>query len=145
MNIQRNNNKKNSQVFLLLVAVCLGVASGFQRHNALSPLRLATPTPVAGREPVMILNLNTPPQFDEDYDNEFDPSPQPIPAEGIPKLKLPTPKLSMPEIDFKEVLKKFGVLAGTVIAFLAIQKLGLTLSEIFTPELSAEQVRDFRL
>ena len=136
MNIQRKNS---SQAFLLFVAVCLGVASGFQ-HNALPPLRLATTTAI--REPV-ILNLNTPPQFDEDYDNEFDPSP--IPAEGIPKLKLPTPNFSMPEINFKELLIKFGILAGTVIAFLALQKLGLTLSEIYTPELSAEQVKDFRL
>jgi hypothetical protein len=144
MNLQRNNNNNNnnSLSFLLFVAVCLGAASGFQ-HNAL-PLRLSSiATTTAVREqPVTILRLNTPPQYD-DEDNEFDPSP--LPAEGIPKLKLPTPSLSMPEIDFKEVLKKFGILAGTVIAFLAIQKLGLMASEIFTPELSAEQVRDFRL
>ena len=49
----------------------------------------------------------------------------------------------LPEIP--DTVKKVGALAATVLAFVIIQKVGLELSDIFTPELSPEQVRDFEL
>ena len=48
-----------------------------------------------------------------------------------------------PEIP--DTVKKVGALAATVLAFVIIQKVGLELSDIFTPELSPEQVRDFEI
>mmetsp|Transcript_21631 Transcript_21631/g.44478 ORF Transcript_21631/g.44478 Transcript_21631/m.44478 type:complete len:124 (+) Transcript_21631:78-449(+) len=123
MSILRNNI---GSILLLFVAVCLGATEGFQ------PISSALST-----KPSVRFELNEmPPQYDE-RDFEVD--------EGIPKLKIPEPKLSMPEFDFKEVLKKLAVLGATVLAFVAIQKLGLAASEVFTPELSPEQVRDFQL
>ena len=119
-----------SNLLLIVMAVFLGVTSGFQQRAPASAL--------SRRQP-MKLHLNTPPpqnQYDED---DFEVQ------EGIPKLKIPQPKLSVPEFDFKEVLKRVAALAATVAAFVAIQKLGLAASEVFTPELSAEQVRDFTL
>ena len=98
-----------------------------------------------------ILRLNTPPQFDYDDDN-FDASPYgegtggepPLPTQGIPKLKIPTPSFSMPEIDFKDVLKRVAALAATAVAFVVIQKLGLAASEVLTPELTAEQLKNYQ-
>jgi hypothetical protein len=152
-------NNSSSQAFLLLVAVCLGAALGFQQQSTL-PLRppsAASPqhSVRSRRQQPVVLFLNTPPQFPQYDDDEFDVTPfetassnsnepQPIEPQGIPKLKLPTPNLQLPELDFKEVLKRFAALAVTVIAFLAIQKLGLLASEIFTPELTAEQVRNYQ-
>ncbi len=119
-----------SNILFLLVAVFLGAVSGFQ-PSARSPAVVTTTTSK--------LFLNTPPPqqpYDED-DFEVEG--------GIPKLKIPKPSLSVPEFDFKEVLKRIAALAATVAAFVAIQKLGLAASEVFTPELTAEQVRDFKL
>ena len=120
-----------SNIVFLIVAVFLGAVSGFQ-PSARSPAVLTTATTTR-------IFLNTPPpqqQYDED-DFEVEG--------GIPKLKIPKPSLSVPEFDFKEVLKRVAALAATAAAFVAIQKLGLAASEVFTPELTAEQVRDFKL
>ena len=127
----------------LILALWFESTSGFQQ-NTIS-LRASSLTPLAKQNGPVVLFLNTPPNYD---DNEFDPSPsggEQQPAQSIPKLKIPKPSLSVPEIDFKETLKKVAVLAVTVLAFLAIQKGGLILSEVFTPELSEEQVRNFVL
>lgn len=128
MSILRNN------IFFLLVAVFLGAASGFQ-PSARSPAALTT----SSRQQSVKVFLNTPPpqqQYDED-DFEVEG--------GIPKLKIPKPSLQVPELDVKEVLKRVAALALTAAAFVAIQKLGLAASEVLTPELTAEQVRDFKL
>ena len=71
--------------------------------------------------------------------------PLPIADTSLPKLQIP--KLSMPkfEIDFKEELKKIGVVVATVIAFVVIQKVGLLVSGIVTPELSPEDIAKFEL
>lgn len=121
-----------SNIVFLIIAVFLGAVSGFQ-SSARSQAVLTTATTTTR------IFLNTPPpqqQYDED-DFEVEG--------GIPKLKIPKPSLSVPEFDFKEVLKRIAALAATAAAFVAIQKLGLAASEVFTPELTAEQVRDFKL
>ena len=129
--------RKNNNILLLLVALFLGVASGFQQ-SARSPAMASVREIRRQHQPTIVLHLNTPPpQYDADDDFEV--------QEGIPKLKIPKPSLSMPEFDFKEVLKRVAALAVTLAAFAAIQKLGLAASEVFTPELTAEQVREFKL
>lgn len=128
MNTQRNNNLLG----LFFVLFCLVTASAFQQKSTPCLSSLTASSPLA-RSYVLLSSM--PPNYD---DNEFDAPPQ-----SIPKLKLPTP--SMPEIDVKESLKKFAILGVTVLVFLAIQKGGLILSDIFTPELSEEQVSNFRL
>eukprot|EP00535_Pseudo-nitzschia_heimii_P006213 CAMPEP_0197187056 /NCGR_PEP_ID=MMETSP1423-20130617/15143_1 /TAXON_ID=476441 /ORGANISM="Pseudo-nitzschia heimii, Strain UNC1101" /LENGTH=149 /DNA_ID=CAMNT_0042638535 /DNA_START=9 /DNA_END=458 /DNA_ORIENTATION=+ len=142
----------NSLALFLLAAFSVGVVSGFQ--HTVRPLRTTPHTTIsvtaAVRSP-MILRLNTPPQYDYD-DDDFDATPfgdstggePPLPTQGIPKLKLPTPSFSMPEIDFKDVLKRVAALAVTAVAFVVIQKLGMAASEIFTPELTAEQVKNYQ-
>ena len=143
MQIQRNNSRA---ILLSFCILSLGVVSGFQ-HN-MRPSSSLSQMPV---RKTVNLHLNTPPQYDDD---DFDSSPfgeptmdneQPLPDTGIPKLKLPTPSFDMPELDFKEILIRFASLVATVVAFAAIQKLGLMASEVLTPELTAEQVKDFRL
>ncbi len=118
-------------ILVLLFAVCLGATAGFQPTSSL----LVLSKPFTQR--TQTLKNSQPPQYD---DREFE-----VDAEGIPKLQIPKPKLAVPEFDFKEVLKRLAALGATVIAFVAIQKLGLAASEVFTPELSPEQVRDFQL
>ena len=151
MRIQRNN----SQVILLLAALSFGTVLGFHHYTLMRPMSQhkisAFETAVRSQT---ILHLNTPPQFPYD-DDDFDASPfgdskeePPLPTQGIPKLKLPTPpQIDFMEIlknmDFKEILKRIAALAATAAAFVAIQKLGLAASEILTPELTAEQVKNF--
>jgi len=151
MTMQRRNLLRGT----LLLALCFEAVSGFQQC-ALS-VRSSSLTPLSkGNSPVVRFLSSPPPQYDE---NEFDSTPyggadnysssvdQPdaLPAQSIPKLKIPKPSLSVPEIDIKETLKKVALLVLTVLAFIAIQKGGLILSEIFTPELSEEQVKNFVL
>ncbi|VEU34451.1 unnamed protein product [Pseudo-nitzschia multistriata] len=144
MTSQRNSMLRG----LLLLVLCTTTASGFQK-SALSSRSPTFAQPAKSNGQSVVLFLNTPPNYD---DNDFDATPsggfdqqQDLPAQSIPKLKIPKPSLSVPEIDFKETLKKIAVLAVTVGAFIAIQKGGMILAETFTPELSEEQVRNFVL
>ncbi|OEU10801.1 hypothetical protein FRACYDRAFT_220081, partial [Fragilariopsis cylindrus CCMP1102] len=132
----------NSPKFLLLavlVMTIIGTVLSFQpqqqQQHCSSSSRSTRAAPLSPESIIVALHLS-----DDNNDNK----PQLGDDVGIPKLKLPPlPSLSMPEIDGKETLKKVGVLAATIIAFVIIQKVGLLVSEVYTPELSAEQVRDF--
>ena len=134
----------NSPKFLLLavlVMTIIGTVLSFQpqqqQQHCSSSSRSTRAAPLSPKSIIVALHLS-----DDNNDNK----PQLGDDVGIPKLKLPPlPSLSMPEIDGKETLKKVGVLAATIIAFVIIQKVGLLVSEVYTPELSAEQVRDFKL
>ena len=134
----------NSPKFLLLavlVMTIIGTVLSFQpqqqQQHCSSSSRSTRAAPRSTKSIIVALNLS-----DDNNDNK----PQLGDDVGIPKLKLPPlPSLSMPEIDGKETLKKVGVLAATIIAFVIIQKVGLLVSDVYTPELSAEQVRDFKL
>ena len=58
---------------------------------------------------------------------------------GMPKM----PEAPSFGDQAKGVFKRFGALAATIFAFVVIQKVGLQLSETFTPELSAEDIANY--
>jgi hypothetical protein len=133
-------NSPKVLLLAVLVMTIIGTVLSFQlqQQHCSSCSRSARAAPRSSKSIIVALNLSD--------DNNNNNEPRQGDDVGIPKLKLPSlPSLSMPEIDGKESLKKFGVLAATIIAFVIIQKVGLMLSDIYTPELSAEQVRDFKL
>lgn len=140
MKLPGNNSPKVLLLAVLLMTI-IGTVSSFQQQQqhcyTTSSCSRSTKSP---KSIIVALNLS------DDNNSNNDNKPQQGDDVGVPKLKLPSlPSLSMPEIDGKESLKKFGVLAATIIAFVIIQKVGLIVSDIVTPELSAEQVKDFRL
>ena len=121
---------------LLLILAGLGMATGFQvltagrvtRHKSSMP-RLA---PAPGNTVAVRLS-QFPPPGDDFNEKSSPPSTQ---EEGdVPEKASP-----IKEIGFKIV-----VLAATVGAFVIIQRLGLSLSETLTPELSAEDIANFKL
>mmetsp|Transcript_40096 Transcript_40096/g.45807 ORF Transcript_40096/g.45807 Transcript_40096/m.45807 type:complete len:127 (+) Transcript_40096:3-383(+) len=119
----------------------------FQHHcSSLTSSRgTSTSTGIIPTTPVdvVVLNLSMPPQFPNNNNDENENNLSPT---QLPKLKLPSlPSFSMPEIDTEALVKKVGVAAATILAFVLIQKVGLYVSEIVTPELTAEEVREFRL
>ena len=135
-------NSQKILVVAVLVMTIIGTVLSFQpqqqHHCSSSSSRSTRAAPRSPKSVIVALNLSD--------DNNNDNKPQLGDDVGIPKLKLPPlPSLSMPEIDGKETLKKVGVLAATILAFVIIQKVGLLVSDVYTPELSAEQVRDFQL
>ena len=132
-------NSPNFLILAVLVMTIIGTVLSFQpqQQHCSSSSRSTRAAPLSPKSIIVALHLS-----DDNNDNK----PQLGDDVGIPKLKLPPlPSLSMPEIDGKETLKKVGVLAATIIAFVIIQKVGLLVSDVYTPELSAEQVRDFKL
>mmetsp|Transcript_38745 Transcript_38745/g.44633 ORF Transcript_38745/g.44633 Transcript_38745/m.44633 type:complete len:150 (-) Transcript_38745:280-729(-) len=138
------------QVLLLVVSLLLMMIDTtlcFQHHySSLTSSRgSSTSTGITPTPPVVVvLNLSMPPQFPNNNNDENDTNLSPT---QLPKLKLPSlpTSFSMPEIDTEALLKKIGVVAATILAFVLIQKVGLYVSEIVTPELTAEEVREFRL
>mmetsp|Transcript_27008 Transcript_27008/g.30350 ORF Transcript_27008/g.30350 Transcript_27008/m.30350 type:complete len:151 (-) Transcript_27008:132-584(-) len=139
------------QVLLLVVSLLLMMIDTtfcFQHHCSLTSSRgTSTSTGITPTTPgvvVVVLNLSMPPQFPNNNNDENDTNLSPT---QLPKLKLPSlpTSFSMPEIDTEALLKKIGVVAATILAFVLIQKVGLYVSEIVTPELTAEEVREFRL
>ena len=67
---------------------------------------------------------------------------EPIADTSLPKLQIP--RLSMPKLDIID-FQKVGVVVATGIVFVAIQKIGLLVSGVVTPELSAEDIQNFEL
>ena len=123
---------------LLLILAGLGMATGFQvltagrvtRHRSSMP-RLA---PAPGNTVALRLSQFPPPG--DDFNETSSPPSTTMQEEGdVPEKASP-----IKEIGFKIV-----VLAATVGAFVIIQRLGLSLSETLTPELSAEDIANFKL
>ena len=117
------------QVLLLLVVVLLLlIDSTFCFQKQYGTIRKSTTTITKKTPIVVVVNLSMPPQFPNEDENEN-------------KLL----SFSMPEIDTEALLKKVGVVAATILAFVLIQKVGLYVSLNVLPELTAEEVREFRL
>lgn len=68
-----------------------------------------------------------------------------VPTPRIPKVSVPKLDGILDGIDWKIVAKRFAIGVGTVATFVIIQKVGVIASSIVTPELSSEQVSNFRL
>ena len=133
-------NRQPASLLFVLLAWGLG-ATGFQLRPP-SPVSI----PSTGTAERTVLMMSSPGGEEDPYSdfNDFDGGKTPMAPGGIPKPKLPDlPKPKLPsfgDIDFKEIAVKFGALVATVLFFIAFQKLGLWLSDTFTPELSPEDI-----
>ena len=114
-------------------------ASRHQRPTTFLALKLAPPpppTPEDNDNDDERSSIPPPPTFDE-------PPPPPLTVLGqsIPKLQLPKlGPLPTPKLDKEQLIS----LAATVIFLVVVQKLGLFLSNKFLPELTAEQIANFK-
>mmetsp|Transcript_5591 Transcript_5591/g.6499 ORF Transcript_5591/g.6499 Transcript_5591/m.6499 type:complete len:140 (-) Transcript_5591:224-643(-) len=132
----------NPSQLLLVLLLSLRTASSFQP----APISISSSRADAcSTTSPIILGFSAPPPFPNDDDMNDDEPLIVIGQQSIPKLKLPT--LSMPTFDvsIEEIGAKIGYLLATVIAFVVIQKVGLLVSGIVTPELSEEDIRNFKL
>ena len=118
---------------LLLILAGLGVATGFQ---ALTAGRVRSPVPRLAPDSTA-LRLSSP-QFPPPGDDNFNETSSPPSMKG----EADAPQKASP---LKEIGFKAAVLVATLAAFVIIQKLGLSLSETLTPELSAEEIANFKM
>ncbi|EJK46991.1 hypothetical protein THAOC_34318 [Thalassiosira oceanica] len=121
---------------LLLILSGLGVATGFQALTAGRVTRHGSSMPRLGPDNTVALRLSSP-QFPPPGDGFEDTSSPPSMKE---EANAPQKASLIKEIGFKAT-----VLVATVAAFVIIQKLGLSLSETLTPELSAEDIANFKM
>lgn len=121
---------------LLLILSGLGVATGFQALTAGRVTRHGSSMPRLGPDNTVALRLSSP-QFPPPGDDFEDTSSPPSMKE---EANAPQKASLIKEIGFKAT-----VLVATVAAFVIIQKLGLSLSETLTPELSAEDIANFKM
>lgn len=129
---------------ILVLLLLLQTASSFR----LAPLSPSTIIPSSQRSKAsIILSLGGPPDPWDDEKGPLDVEPMTDEGQGMGIPKLQVPKLSVPkfDIDIKDITKKLGVVALTVAAFVAIQKIGLIVSGVVTPELSLEDIQNFNL
>lgn len=140
----------NPSQLLIVLLLCVRTVSSFQP----APIRISTlRADACSTTSSIILGFSAPPPFPNDDDplldknnNSNDDEPLiPIGQQSIPKLKLPTLSLPTFDVSIEEIGAKIGYLLATVITFVVIQKVGLLVSGIVTPELSEEDIRNFKL
>ena len=153
-----HHSKPLTFAIIFLIPLLVRTVTGFGPTIVRAPSSLCT-TSAASRHQrpttFLALKLAPPPPTPEDNDNDderssipppptFDEPPPPpltVLGQSIPKLQLPKlGPLPTPKLDKEQLIS----LAATVIFLVVVQKLGLFLSNKFLPELTAEQIANFK-
>mmetsp|Transcript_7367 Transcript_7367/g.15267 ORF Transcript_7367/g.15267 Transcript_7367/m.15267 type:complete len:128 (-) Transcript_7367:425-808(-) len=122
---------QNALAILILSSICTATWGFTPATTAIAFRRAGAAGRTAAQPTATFLGYD-----DDDDDVPADPF-------AIPKLKLPgLPKISAPAMP---ETKSIIALVATVVFFVVAQKVGLLLSDLLTPELSAEEVANFSL
>mmetsp|Transcript_59988 Transcript_59988/g.70087 ORF Transcript_59988/g.70087 Transcript_59988/m.70087 type:complete len:142 (+) Transcript_59988:127-552(+) len=139
---------RSIQASLLFLLLLLRTASSFQfKYTSNFPTstqkqRFKSNTVLLFLEPGRYFNED---ELEPMEPEPIEPEPTMIATQGVPKPRIP--KISIPkfEIDKESIAKKFGAVVATVLFFVIVQKVALLASGIITPELSPEDISNFRL